>query len=52
MEKTLQEYQTAFPEAGISAESVPGYSRSKSRLDEYLPFENSLVRVCMCVHVG
>ena len=49
MEKGLQEYQAAFPEVGVTAESVPGYSRAKSKLDEYLPFENSLVRVCPCV---
>ncbi len=55
MEKALEQYRSVFPENDITESSVPGYLRAKNKLDEYLPFENSLVSQCVArggVHVA
>ena len=46
MESTFQEYQ-GFSEKAVTEESLPAYARAKSKLEDYTPFENELVGVCV-----
>ena len=54
METVFQEYQS-FSDDSVNEESLPAYIRAKKKLEEYLPFENKLVRKneCgyACIHV-
>ena len=42
MESTFQEYQ-GFSEKAVTEESLPAYTRAKTKLEAYLPYENELV---------
>ena len=42
MESTFQEYQ-GFSEKAVTEESLPAYARAKSKLEDWMPYENELV---------
>lgn len=39
----FKDYQS-FSDETVTEESLPAYVRAKKKLEEYLPFENDLVR--------
>ena len=43
MEEAFKEYQATFSELAITEEKLPAYVTAKKKLEEYLPFEASLV---------